>query len=70
MVTNIVLLIMFDIGSVLPVNLGLIPWVMFGLCTMLTSVGTLGPAAAAILAPIALRFATKFSVYKKKTAFM
>ncbi|BCU81484.1 hypothetical protein JIR001_12670 [Polycladomyces abyssicola] len=43
-------------------NLGLIPWVMFGLCTLLTSVGTLGPAAVAILAPIALRFAARYHI--------
>jgi di/tricarboxylate transporter len=43
-------------------NLGLIPWVMFFLCTLLTSVGTLGPAAIAILAPISLRFAFQYNI--------
>ncbi|QGQ45493.1 SLC13 family permease [Metabacillus sediminilitoris] len=43
-------------------NLGLIPWVMFSLCTLLTSVGTLGPAAIAILAPISLRFAFQYNI--------
>lgn len=43
-------------------NLGLIPWIMFMLCTILTSVGTLGPAAIAILAPISLRFAARYNI--------
>jgi Na+/H+ antiporter NhaD/arsenite permease-like protein len=43
-------------------NRGLIPWVMFALSTLLTSVGTLGPATVAILAPIALRFAAQYSI--------
>jgi Na+/H+ antiporter NhaD/arsenite permease-like protein len=43
-------------------NLGLIPWVMFSLCTLLTGVGTLGPAAIAILAPISMRFAFQYNI--------
>ncbi|KZN96528.1 MULTISPECIES: SLC13 family permease [Aeribacillus] len=43
-------------------NLGLVPWIMFLLCAILTSVGTLGPAAIAILAPIALRFAARYNI--------
>lgn len=43
-------------------NVGLVPWVMFALSTILTSVGTLGPATVAILAPIALRFAAQHKI--------
>ncbi len=43
-------------------NLGLIPWIMFALSTILTSVGTLGPATVAILAPVALRFAVLYNI--------
>src|SRR5215207_7124324 len=34
-----------------------IPWVMFGITGALTAMGALGPAAVAIIAPIALNFA-------------
>lgn len=43
-------------------NLGLIPWVMFALSTLLTCVGTLAPATVAIVAPIGLRFAARYQI--------
>lgn len=43
-------------------NIGLIPWVMFALTALLTSVGALAPAAVAIVAPIALRFAAQHRI--------
>lgn len=43
-------------------NVGLVPWIMFALSTILTSVGTLGPATVAILAPVALRFAAQHNI--------
>ncbi|OMP68300.1 SLC13 family permease [Domibacillus epiphyticus] len=43
-------------------NLGLMPWIMFALTALLASIGTLGPAAVAIIAPIALRFAAQYSI--------
>lgn len=43
-------------------NIALIPWIMFALSTLLTSVGTLGPASVAIFAPIALRFAAQYRI--------
>ncbi len=43
-------------------NVGLIPWVMFALATLLTGVGALAAAAAAIVAPIALRFAAQYRI--------
>lgn len=39
-----------------------IPWVMFGITAVLTALGALGPAAVAIIAPIALTFARKYHI--------
>jgi di/tricarboxylate transporter len=39
-----------------------IPWVMFVVAAVLTSVGAVSPAAVAIIAPIALRFADKYKL--------
>jgi di/tricarboxylate transporter len=39
-----------------------IPWVMFGITGVLTAMGALGPAAVAIIAPIALGFAKQYRI--------
>ncbi|MDY0976943.1 SLC13 family permease [Massilia sp. CFBP9012] len=39
-----------------------IPWVMFFITALLTSVGAVSPAAVAIIAPIALGFAAKYKI--------
>ncbi len=39
-----------------------IPWVMFTVAGVLTSIGAVSPAAVAIIAPIALSFAYKYSI--------
>ncbi|BDY29032.1 SLC13 family permease [Mycolicibacterium mageritense] len=39
-----------------------IPWVMFGITAILTALGALGPAAVAIIAPIALTFAKQYRI--------
>ncbi|MDG4668163.1 SLC13 family permease [Mycobacterium sp. 236(2023)] len=39
-----------------------IPWVMFGITAVLTALGALGPAAVAIIAPIALTFARQYKI--------
>lgn len=39
-----------------------IPWVMFAVTALLTSVGAVSPAAVAIIAPIALGFAAKYQI--------
>ena len=39
-----------------------IPWVMFSIAGVLTAVGAVSPAAVAIIAPIALRFAHKYNI--------
>jgi di/tricarboxylate transporter len=43
-------------------RVGLIPWVMFFITALITSVGALSPAAVAIIAPIALNFAGKYKI--------
>ncbi|GLU50412.1 SLC13 family permease [Nocardiopsis ansamitocini] len=39
-----------------------IPWVMFAITGVLTAMGALGPAAVAIIAPIALGFAARYRI--------
>ncbi|MER2266159.1 SLC13 family permease [Methylobacterium oxalidis] len=39
-----------------------IPWIMFGISAVLTAVGAVSPGAVAIIAPIALGFAFKYSI--------
>jgi di/tricarboxylate transporter len=39
-----------------------IPWIMFGISAVLTAVGAVSPGAVAIIAPIALGFALKYSI--------
>ncbi|WID99882.1 SLC13 family permease (plasmid) [Bosea vestrisii] len=39
-----------------------IPWIMFGVSALLTSVGAVSPGAVAIVAPIALGFALKYKI--------
>jgi Na+/H+ antiporter NhaD/arsenite permease-like protein len=43
-------------------NVGLIPWIMFALTTLLCGVGALSAAGVAIVAPIALRSATQYGI--------
>jgi di/tricarboxylate transporter len=43
-------------------RVALMPWVMFGITGVLTAVGALGPAAVAIIAPIALGFAARYKI--------
>jgi len=40
----------------------LVPWVMFLVTAIITAIGALGPAAVAIIAPIALSFAKKYNI--------
>jgi len=39
-----------------------IPWVMFGMAALLTSIGAVSPAAVAIIAPVALGFAFRYRI--------
>ncbi|PHD71668.1 hypothetical protein COF64_22710 [Bacillus sp. AFS043905] len=43
-------------------NIGLVPWIMFILSTLLTSVGAHGVASVAVFAPIALRLAAQNNI--------
>ncbi|MBO1074319.1 SLC13 family permease [Roseomonas marmotae] len=43
-------------------HIAAIPWVMFGVAAVLTSIGAVSPAAVAIIAPIALRFARHYRI--------
>jgi di/tricarboxylate transporter len=43
-------------------RLAAIPWVMFAMAALLTSIGAVSPAAVAIIAPIALGFAAKYRI--------
>ena len=43
-------------------RIALIPWIMFIITAAITAVGALGPAAVAIMAPIALGFAAKYKI--------
>ncbi|CAL9581550.1 hypothetical protein SUDANB145_05039 [Streptomyces sp. enrichment culture] len=43
-------------------RVALIPWVMFALTGALTAIGAVSPAAVAIVAPVALSFATRYKI--------
>lgn len=43
-------------------NVALMPWVMFGIAAAFTTVGAVTPAAVAIVAPVALRFADRYGI--------
>ncbi|MDF3604919.1 SLC13 family permease [Paracoccus sp. DMF-8] len=43
-------------------RIGAIPWIMFGISALLTSVGAVSPGAVAIVAPIALGFAFRYHI--------
>lgn len=43
-------------------RVALIPWVMFAVTTLLTSIGAASPAACAIIGPIALGFAGRYKI--------
>ncbi|TYD00578.1 hypothetical protein FQ377_03895 [Arthrobacter echini] len=43
-------------------RVALIPWVMFAITAVITAVGALGPAAVAIMAPVALGFAARHKI--------
>lgn len=43
-------------------RVALVPWVMFGVCALITSIGAVSPAAVAIIAPIAMGFAARYRI--------
>ncbi len=40
----------------------LVPWAMFGVCAVVTAIGAVSPAAVAIVAPVAMGFATTYRI--------
>ncbi|MGY4720438.1 SLC13 family permease [Naumannella huperziae] len=44
-------------------RVALIPWAMFAVCAAITAVGAVSPAAVAIVAPIALGFASRYRIH-------
>ena len=49
---------------------GLLPWLMFGLAALLTGIGALSPAAVAILAPLAMKFARRHGLNPMTTGLL
>ncbi|WP_111768763.1 SLC13 family permease [Nakamurella deserti] len=43
-------------------RVALVPWAMFAVCAAITAIGAITPAAVAIVAPVALGFARRFSI--------
>ncbi len=43
-------------------RVALVPWAMFTVCAAITAIGAITPAAVAIVAPVALGFAKRFSI--------
>jgi len=43
-------------------RVALVPWVMFAVCALVTSIGAVTPAAVAIVAPIAMGFAARYRI--------
>jgi di/tricarboxylate transporter len=44
-------------------RVALVPWVMFAVCALITSIGAVSPAAVAIIAPIAMGFAARYKIH-------
>lgn len=52
-------------GSVRAVGgrVALVPWAMFVVCALVTSIGAVSPAAVAIVAPVAMGFALRYQIH-------
>lgn len=44
-------------------RVALVPWAMFLVCAVVTSIGAVSPAAVAIVAPVAMGFALRYQIY-------
>lgn len=44
-------------------RVALVPWAMFLVCAAVTSIGAVSPAAVAIVAPVAMGFATRYQIH-------
>ena len=44
-------------------RVALVPWVMFLVCALVTGIGAVSPAAVAIVAPVAMGFASRYKIH-------
>ncbi|MBX9146949.1 SLC13 family permease [Rhodococcus qingshengii] len=51
-------------------RVALVPWAMFAVCAAVTAMGAVSPAAVAIIAPVAMRFATRYRIHPMLMGFM
>ncbi|MEV3975909.1 SLC13 family permease [Streptomyces sp. NPDC050698] len=51
-------------------RVALVPWAMFAVCAAVTAMGAVSPAAVAIIAPVAMGFATRYRIHPMLMGFM
>ncbi|QTS01100.1 hypothetical protein J6K27_000658 [Rhodococcus qingshengii] len=51
-------------------RVALVPWAMFTVCAAVTAMGAVSPAAVAIIAPVAMGFATRYRIHPMLMGFM
>ena len=51
-------------------RVALVPWAMFAVCAAVTAMGAISPAAVAIIAPVAMGFATRYRIHPMLMGFM
>ena len=51
-------------------RVALVPWAMFAVCAAVTAMGAVSPAAVAIIAPVAMGFATRYRIHPMRMGFM
>lgn len=51
-------------------RVALVPWAMFAVCAAVTAMGAVSPAAVAIIAPVAMGFATSYRIHPMLMGFM
>ncbi|MFJ7619036.1 SLC13 family permease [Rhodococcus erythropolis] len=51
-------------------RVALVPWAMFAVCAAVTAMGAVSPAAVAIIAPVAMGFATRYRIHPVLMGFM
>lgn len=51
-------------------RVALVPWAMFAVCAAVTAMGAVSPAAVAIIAPVAMGFATRYRIHPMLIGFM
>lgn len=51
-------------------RVALVPWAMFAVCAAVTAMGAVSPATVAIIAPVAMGFATRYRIHPMLMGFM